>query len=281
MILITGATGTTGQQLVKLLQARGLRARVMVRDPKKLTATALEVVRGDFADAKSLDAALAGIERAFLLSPPDPRSVELQGNFISAARRAGTRHIVKMSAIAAALDSPCRLLRWHAEIEKILADSGVAHTNLRPSFFMQNMFMMAGSIKAEGAFYAPTGSGKMGMVDVRDVAAVALAALTEDGHAGKSYTLTGAEALSHAEAAEKLSKATGKPVKHVDISPADFRKAMLGAGMPEWLADGLNELYALVREGQAGALTQTVSEIAHQKPIRFDEFARDFAEAFR
>jgi uncharacterized protein YbjT (DUF2867 family) len=281
MILITGATGTTGKELVRLLQARGVRARVMARDPKKLRAAGMEIVRGDFADAQSLDAALAGIERAFLLSAPDIRSVDLQGRFIEAARRAGAKHIVKLSSIAAALDSPCRLLRWHGEIEKLLEDSGIPHTNLRPSFFMQNLLMMAASIQAEGAFYAPSGTGKMGMIDVRDIAAVALRTLTENGHAGKTYTLTGAEALSHADAAEKLSRATGKPVKHVDVSPADFRAAMLGAGMPEWFADGLNELYAWVREGQAGTLTNTVAELAGTPPIRFDEFARDYAGAFR
>jgi uncharacterized protein YbjT (DUF2867 family) len=281
VILITGATGTTGRELVKLVQVGGLRARVMVRDPKKLQAADLEIVRGDFADAQSLDTALAGIERAFLLSAPDARLVELQNNFIAAARRAGTRHIVKLSAIGAELDSPCRLLRWHGEIEKRLEDSGIPYTNLRPSFFMQNMLMMAGSIKAEGAFHAPTGPGKMGMVDVRDIAAVALRTLTENGHAGKTYTLTGAEALSHAEAAEKLSRATGQPVKHVNVSPADFRNAMLGAGMPEWFADGLNELYAWVRDGHAGLLTNSVSELAGKPPVRFDEFARDYAEAFR
>lgn len=281
MILITGATGTTGGELVKLFQARGVRARVMARDPNKLTTTGLEIVRGDFADPKSLDAALAGIERAFLLSAPDIRSVELQGNFIEAARRAGVKHLVKVSSIAAAPDAPCRFLRWHAEIEKRLADSGIPHTNLRPGFFMQNMLWMAGSIKAEGAFYAPSGPGKMGMIDVRDIAAVAFKALTEDGHAGKSYTLTGPEALSHADAAQKLSRVIGRRVRHVDVSPSDFRKTMLDAGMPEWFADGLNELYAWVREGGAAGVTNTVAKLTGKPPIRFEEFARDYAGAFR
>lgn len=281
MILMTGATGTTGRELVKLLQARGVPARVMTRDPNRLRAAGLEIVRGDLADAKSLDAALAGIERALLLSAPDPRSVELQGHFIAAAKRAGVKHIVKVSSIAAELDSPCRFLRWHGEIETRLKDSGIPHTNLRPSFFMQNLLWMADSIKAEGAFYAPSGNGRMGMIDVRDIAAVAFKALTEDGHAGNSYTLTGPEALSHAEAAEKLSRAIGRPVRHGDVSPSDFRTAMLGAGMPEWFADGLNELYAWVRDGGAERVTNTVAEVTGRPPIRFDEFARDCAAAFR
>lgn len=262
-ILITGATGTTGRELVKLLPA----ARVMVRDPKKLGVTGHEIVRGDFADRPSLDAALAGIERAFLLSSPDIRSVELQRNFIEAAKRAGVKHIVKLSSIHAESDSPCRLLRWHAEIEKILADSGIAHTNLRPSFFMQNVFM-------PGMFSAPTGDGQMGMIDVRDIAAVAAKTLTEPGHAGQTYTLTGPEALSHTEAAEKLSRATGQPVPRTELSPEEFRAAMLQAGLPEWFADGLNELFGLVRAGRMATVTDDVAKVTGKAPTTFDEFAR-------
>jgi uncharacterized protein YbjT (DUF2867 family) len=281
MILISGATGTTGRELVKLFQARRAPARVMARDPNRVQAAGLEIVRGDFADVKSLDTALAGIERAFLLSAPDPRSVEWQGNFIAAARRAGVQHIVKLSSIAAAPDAPCRFLRWHGEIERRLNDSGLSHTNLRPSYFMQNLLWMAGSIRAEGAWYAPSGAGTMGMIDARDIAAVAFQALTEDDHAGTSYTLTGPEALSHADAAEKLSRAVGKPIRHENIAPAEFRAGLLGAGMPEWFADGLNELYAWVRAGGAGLVTNTVAELVGRAPIRFEEFARDHAGAFR
>lgn len=284
MILITGATGTVGKELVQQLSAAGVKARALVRHPEQAAAIRLpgiDLVKGDMAEPASLDAALRGVERAFLLSAPEPRQVELQANFIHAAKRAGVQHIVKLSAIGAAADAPYRFGCWHAETEKQLEQSGLAWTHLRPSFFMTNTLMFAPTIARDGAFYTPTGDGQMGFIDVRDIAAVAVKTLIESGHESKTYTLTGPEALSHAQIAEKISTAIGTPVRFVNIAPDDFKKGALASGLPAWFADALNELYAMVRAGHMATVTGTVTQIAGRPPRTFDRFARDHADAFR
>src|SRR5262245_10654480 len=189
MILITGATGTNGRGVVKQLSAKGIRTRAMVRkreDVKLLRAAKVEFVHGDFDDAASLDAALVDVERAFLLSPSSAKQVTQEANFIRAAKRAGVRHIVKFSILGAASNSPSRLIRRHGEAEKILEDSGIAFTMLRPHYFMQNLLWYIDDIKSQGVFYASLPETyKHSHVDARDNAAVAVAALTESGHESK------------------------------------------------------------------------------------------------
>ena len=157
MILITGATGTNGREIVKQLSAKGTRARAMVRkreDVKLPRTLNIEFVNGDFDDAFSLDAALAGVDQAFLLSPDSAEQVAREANFIRAAKRAGVRHVVKFSILGAAPNSPSRLIRRHGEAEKMLEDSGIAFTMLRPHYFMQNLLWYIDEIKSQGVFYA-------------------------------------------------------------------------------------------------------------------------------
>ncbi len=282
MILITGATGSTGRELVRRLTTQGARVRALVRNPEKAGAKlgpGLELAAGDLEMPDTLDEAMKGVEKVFLLSPTDPRAVELQTNAIERARRAGVKHIVKMSAVESAPDSPVRFLRVHAQIEERLARSGVPYTNLRPHSFMQNTLGYASTIASEGKMYAPPG-GAYPPVDVRDIAAVAAAVLTSSGHEGKTYTITGPEALTHAQVAEKIGRALGKEVKYQEIPPAIAREVMLGIGMSEWIVDGVLELFRLYDEGEASYVTAVIEEVARKKPITFDEFARDFAGAF-
>lgn len=283
MILITSAPGNNANAVIRELTGAGVRVRALVRNPNsvaEIKGPLVEVAVGDFLDPASLDAAVRDVEKAFLIPPSDPRAVEMHVNFIRAAKRAGTRHIVKLSVAGADVNSPVRVARRHAEGEKELEASGIPFTHLRPNAFMQNFLGLAPTIVSQGALYQPAADGKVSHVDVRDIAAVAAKALTENGHEGKAYVLTGPEALSYAEAASKLSTAIGKPVKYVNVTPEDFKKSLLGWGIPEWMADGLNELYAAIRAGYCGFVTNTVEEVAKRKPISFDNFAHDFAEAF-
>jgi uncharacterized protein YbjT (DUF2867 family) len=257
--------------------------RALLRNPNsagEIKGPLVEVAVGDFLNPASLDAALRGVEKAFLIPPTDPRSVEMQVNFIRAAKRAGTRHVVKLSVNGADVNSPVRVARWHAEGEKELEASGIPFTHLRPNAFMQNLLGLAPTIVSQGEFYQPAADGKVSHIDVRDIAAVAAKALTENGHQGKTYVITGPEALSYDEAASKISKAIGKPVKYVNVTPEDFKKSLLGWGIPEFMADGLNEFFAAIRAGYCAVVTNTVEEVTKRKPISFDDFVRDFAEAF-
>ena len=283
MILITSAPGNNANAVIRELTTAGVRVRALLRNPNsagEIKGPLVEVAVGDFLNPASLDAALRGVEKAFLIPPTDPRSVEMQVNFIRAAKRAGTRHVVKLSVNGADVNSPVRVARWHAEGEKELEASGIPFTHLRPNAFMQNFLGLAPTIVSQGEFYQPAADGKVSHIDVRDIAAVAAKALTENGHQGKTYVITGPEALSYDDVARKLSTALGRPVKYVNITPEDFKKSLLGWGIPEYMADGLNEFFAAIRAGYLAVVTNTVEEVAKRKPISFDDFVRDFADAF-
>ena len=284
-LLVTGATGTIGQELTRLLSERGIPFRAMVRSPKDAQAlTALagaEVVAGDFNDPASMAQALQGIKRAFLLTNSSESTESQQLAFVAEAQKAGVHHLVKQSQLSASLDSPVRFLRYHAVVEQAVQASGMDFTFLRPNLFMQGLLAFQKSIAEQGQFFAPIGDAKVSVIDIRDIAAAAAAALTEEGHAGKIYTLTGPEALTHAQMADQLSTALGQHITFVDIAPEAMRQALLGFGFPTWQADGLIEDYAHYSRNEASAIESGVQDATGQLPWSFADFARDFAPAFR
>jgi uncharacterized protein YbjT (DUF2867 family) len=284
MILVTGATGSNGSEILKLLAARGVGVRAMVRGDGKASGLAdlpeIEIVAGDFDDPTSLERALQGVERAFLLTNSTERAEGQQLSFVAAAKRSGVRHIVKLSQFAADEASPVRFLRYHASVERAIRESGLAYTFLRPNLYMQALLGFAPSIKAQGRFCAAIGDAKVSVVDVRDNAAVAVAALTGDGHEGQTYTLTGPEALSHAEIAAHLSAASGRAIAFIGIPPQAMREALRQMHMPPWQADGLVEDYAHYDRGEAAAIATGVKDATGAEPRAFAGFARVYAAAF-
>jgi uncharacterized protein YbjT (DUF2867 family) len=284
MILVVGATGTNGREVVERLAASGRAVRAMVRNPKKadeLRKPNVEVVAGDLDDPPSLNAALAGVERAFFVAAVDRRYVGWLRNFLDAARRSGSPHIVKFSGMGAGLDSPSELLRQHGESDRMLVESGLPQTILRPNSFYQNMLWSAGSIKDHGAFYMPMRDARQSLVDVRDIASMAVEVLTGAGHEGQTYEITGPESLSYGEVADKLSAVLGRPIRYVDVPPEAALESMLKAGMPEWNARAVTELFGHFATGAASRTTDTVTRITGVEPIPFEQFARDHAETFR
>lgn len=284
-LLITGATGTIGKALTQILAERGIPFRAMVRSPKDardLTALAgAEVVAGDFNDPATMAQALTGIERAFLLTNSSEAAESQQLAFVAEAQKAGVRHLVKLSQLSAAADSPVRFLRYHAVVEQAIRDAGMDFTFLRPNLFMQGLLAFQQSIAGQGQFFAAIGGARVSVVDIRDIAAAAAAALTEEGHAGKSYTLTGPEALTHAQMADQLSTALGRQVTFIDIAPEAMRQALLQFGFPVWQADGLIEDYAHYSRNEAAAIESGVQDATGQSPRSFADFARDYAPTFR
>jgi uncharacterized protein YbjT (DUF2867 family) len=214
MILVTGATGSNGKEIVKRLASRNVQVRAMVRnrDRARANAVPIEVVEGDFDRPATLLGALAGVKRAFLLTNSSKHAEAQQIAFINAARQSGVAHIVKLSQFGADASSPGRFLRYHAAVEAALQASGMAYTFLRPNLFMQGLLNFRSTIATQSAFYAAANDAKVSAVDVRDIAEVAVAALTETGHEGKIYDLTGPQALTHAEMAERLSTALGRRI---------------------------------------------------------------------
>ena len=285
MILVTGATGLNGSALVRRLSAKGVPVRALTRTTSKAdglsTLPQVEIVEGDMTHPETLTAALRGVDRAMLISSSDPMMLEAQSNFIDAARNAGVQHVVKLSGIMPEVDSPFRFARMHGEIERRLEDSGMAFTHLRAGEFMPAYFRQVRSIVAKGAMFLPMEDAKIASIDVGDVAEVAAAVLTGSGHEGKIYPLTGPEALSMAEVAEKLSAATGTTIQYVNVTPDEAKNANLAAGMPPYLADALVELFAERRKGKEAQIWPTIESVFGWRPTSFDEFAQRNAAIFR
>ena len=283
MILVTGASGSTGSELVKRLSANGIPVRAMVRRPPVQAydaSSGVEYVTADFEDPVSIRRALDGIERAFLVTNSSERAEAQQLAFVEAARTAGLRQIVYLSQLHAAKNSVVRFLRYHAVVEEAISLSGIAFTHLRPNLFMQGFLAFRPSIESKGSFFAPAGDVEVSVVDVRDIAAVAAIALTEGGHEGKIYDVTGPEALSHTNIAARLSDALGRQVTFVDISESAMREALIAHRFPEWQADGLIEDYAHYRRGEASSVSNAVLDVTGQPARSFLTFARDYKEAF-
>jgi uncharacterized protein YbjT (DUF2867 family) len=284
-LLVCGATGTIGTALVSLLADRGVPVRALVRDASHawpLAHPLVELVEGDFRRPASIDAALDGVHRAFLLSPPALDQVVLQGNVVEAVQRTGRSiHLVKVSAHGVAPEASFQFARWHAVTEAQIVDAGLPVTVLRPHPFMQNLVGAAPLVREEGILYGVFGDVPLPIVDARDVAAVAAAGLTSDGHEGKTYVLTGPEPLTYTAVAETMSRVLGRSVTYVDLPLERYRGTLLSSGVPGWLAEGLTELAAFIRSGPSPTVTPTVAQLTGRPARSLDRFVRDYADTFR
>jgi uncharacterized protein YbjT (DUF2867 family) len=274
-----------GTALLRRLSAHGVAARALVRNPAKAGAIAalphVEIAQGDMARPETLAAALRDVDRAMLISSSDPMMLDVQTNFIDAAAKAGVRHVVKLSGIMPELDSAFRFARMHGEIEKKLEVSGLAFTHLRAGEFMTAYFRQVPMIAAKGAIFLPMADARIASIDVDDIAEIAAKVLTGSGHEGKTYPLTGPQALTMTEVAEKLSAATGKTIRYINVPPEDARQAQLANGMPPYLADALFELFAERRNGKEAKVWPDAGMLLGRTPTSFDEFARRNAAMFR
>jgi uncharacterized protein YbjT (DUF2867 family) len=274
-ILITGATGNTGLPLVKHLAAAGVPVRALIHSPAKKSLVEhknVETIVGDFGIAGLIERALEGISRAYLVSPVSLDQVKYQINFVNSAKIMGIKHLVKLSAFGTAPDSPVGLLRWHAEIEEHIRKSGINYTFLHPNFFMENLLTHTGSVVKEGAIYSPLGETRISMISVQDIAAVAAAILTDGGHAGKAYILTGPEAVNFPEIAGALGDIIGKPVKYVKVPYEAAKAGMIKAGMPPWFAEDLVRTMESWRNGAGSIVSNYVEKLAGRKPMSLQEF---------
>lgn len=282
-ILVTGATGTIGSEVVKALAAKpGVTVRVGVRSAakaEKLLGPNVVPVDFDFKKPETIAAAVKGADRVFLLTPSSPEQVELGTALVEAAKAAGVKHIVKLSAVGVEHEPGIQLARWHRAVEKLIEASGIAYTHLRPAHFMDN-FIHYNPPAPDGNVYLPFGTGAVSYIDSRDIAAVAAAVLTEETHYGKAYDLTGPAALTTAEAVKVISAAAGREFHYVDVPEAAASKAMLDMHMPEPMVAALMELHGIVKAGYASGLSTLVEQLTGRAPRTFAEFARDHASAW-
>jgi len=281
MILITGASGNVGKEVLKQIAQTGVPVRAAFQSASK-AATApsgVEIVTMDYNDPNTLRGALKGADRVFMVGPPTSDLPALERKAVDEIKRSGAPHVVKLSAMGG---RAATFPRQHADSEDYIKSSGVSYTFLRPTGFMQNFVNYnAGTINTQSAFYGCQGEGKVSHIDIRDIAAVAVKVLTENGHAGEIYTLTGPEALSNTRIAEILSDDVGREIHYVDLPDEQFGQALLAAGVPEWSANALVDLQRLYREGGASAVTHDVEQLLGRKPISFEQFSRDHRGAFQ
>jgi uncharacterized protein YbjT (DUF2867 family) len=282
-ILVTGATGNVGGHVVRTLAASGVPVRAFVRDRDRaanMFGPEVELAIGDLADRASLDHALAGADRLFLACGNVPGQVEYESNAIDAAAAAGVARVVKLSGPDASVDSPLIFERWHGEIERHLAGSGLPAVVLRPRTYLTNLLAYAASVAQTGMLFAPAGTAAISFVDTRDVAEAAVAVLTGTGHDGRTYTLTGPEAITFERVAAELSAAAGRPVSYVGVGDDQARQAMLAEGLPPMIADAIVAIFASQRAGSMAGTTDTVRELTGRPPRTVAGFARDYAAAF-
>ena len=283
MILVIGATGTVGRELAKVLATRGIPVRALTRDPARAGAIALpgvEIATGDLAAPKTLAPALAGIGKLFLLTPSSPEQVQFETQVLEMARQASINYIIKLSSLGASEASPIAMSRWHRQIEKAIETSGIAWTFLRPQNFMQNLLGGSGSIQSQSILKAPMGVGRMSLVDARDVAAAAAAVLTQSGHEGKIYRLTGSQALSFDEIAAALSEILGRQIRYEDVTEDQARLELQQVGSPPWLIDDQIAIYRHFRNVQNPLMNRTIEQLTGRQPRTLKEFIRDYRAEF-
>jgi uncharacterized protein YbjT (DUF2867 family) len=283
MILVTGATGTVGSEVVRALVDRSERVRALVRDPEKAAskfADEVELARGDLSDVESLAEAMDDVQRVFLLAPVDERAVALEGKVLDAAKRVGVEHVVRLSVRQADPNGDTFFAREHGQGEEQLKRSGLAWTMLRPTFFMQNLLGSAAMIKS-GTLYQPAGEGRSGHIDARDIGDVAAAALTTRGPEGKTYRLTGPQDLNFHDIVRILGDVLGKPVAYVDVPRDAAKQSMTGSGVPAWQAEAVLELTDLLKEGKLSGVSPDVEQVTGHPARSLEQFVRDHAGAFR
>ena len=279
MILVTTA-GKVGSETARLLRDRDVPVRVLVRDPAKAAALAeagVEIASGDLGVPASIDEAMNGVSGVVLVSPAVPAQ-EL--NVVASAARAGVGHVVKATSKASA-GSPIARRRWQTEIEAGLAATGIPHTLLRSNAYMQNVLALAPAIATTSTFGSCAGQGRTGLVDARDVAAVAAEIIASPAaHAGKTYWLTGPELLSNYDVAAVLSKLLGRTITYQELTFEQTKDAMIRAGVPEQIAEMNAQAFSLTADGDAEWVTQDVPSLLGRPARSFEQFTTDYAAAF-
>jgi uncharacterized protein YbjT (DUF2867 family) len=282
MICVTGASGTLSSEVIRQLESAKLPFRAAYFSNKRAEAArarGIEAVIIDYNRPETLRATFQGCDELFLLGPNALNQTWLELNAVEAAKAVGVRHIVKQSVMGAA-EEAYSLANIHRPVERAIESSGLRWTFLRPNSFMQNAVTFMGqTIRAESAFYSASGQAKISHVDVRDIAAVAVQALTEPEpkRDGKIYTLSGPEALTYDELADELSKVLRRPISHISLDPSDLKEAMLAEGMPEELADRMLDLERYFREGWASRITDDIKQVTGRDPTNFAQYARETA----
>lgn len=285
MILVTGATSTVGRALNTVLQQRNASFCVLVQkqeDAKIFHAQNIPIALGDLTSTISMRHALQDIDTVYLLSPGTPELPDIEHTLVTEAKKAKLQHIVKHSIIGADKESPCSFLRWHGSGEEAIQQSGIPYTFLRINAYMQNLApSFADSVIDEGTIYAPMNHSYVSYIDIHDIAEVAATVLMEKQHIGKIYDLTGPEAISYAQIAEKLSTLLDKQVKYIPVHDDTARQAMASTGLPPWKVQALISLFHFYRNGGGAMISPAVTQITGHPARTIDAYLSEHIGAFR
>jgi uncharacterized protein YbjT (DUF2867 family) len=290
--LVTGATGTVGRHVMRLLTERGDRPRGLIRDPaahnpaaqdpaaQDPAARGADLVVGDYGDPASLRAALDGVEQLFLTCANHPSQVDWEIAAIDAAVAAGVHRIVKLSALGAEVGTPVAFLVAHGRIEAHLRGTGIAAVLLQPAFSMSNLLSGARGVRQADAFFAPAAGAKISRIDPRDIAAVASAVLGEAGHDGRAYQLTGPEAVTFDDVATHLTLILGRPIAFAPLTDDEAITRFVAAGAPEWFVRNVVRQFALLRQGTQAETRDTVRVLTGRDARSLGEFLHEHGRAF-
>lgn len=284
-ILVTGATGNIASLVIPQLLEAGATVRAYVRDRSKaadLAEKGAELIEGDFSNQEALNKAAAGVAAVLAITPPNPDAVAQGEAILAAAKNGGSPYYVRLSAIGAAEDAPTENGRLHYASDQAVINSGLTYTILRPHLFMQNLWANVSTIASEGKFYMGMADGKLGMIDVRDIADCFVEVLLNGGHDNKIYTPTGPESITWYDAAETISEALGKPVEYVPVPVEAVGKAILDMGWGEWGAQVMMDYSKAYAEGWGDFTNDDVETITGHKSRSFKQFFEEvLSNAFK
>ncbi|GAL10289.1 hypothetical protein JCM19233_1266 [Vibrio astriarenae] len=279
-ILVLGATGNTGSEVVRQLKEAHASFGIMARNAsaaEKLGLEANQVRVSNYDNVQTMTEALAGIKKIYVAMPAHPSNKQWVENIVEAAKAAGVELIVKLSGMGAKADAGSEIIRTHVLTDDIVKASGIAYTIVQPNSFYQNLYGSLPTINAIGQFFLPLAQAKQSVIDIRDVAAVIVTALTQSGHENQTYLISGPEALTFAEQAAILSETSGKKIEYVAVSREAAETGMKEAGLDDWSAEKLAEIMAWFGEGHYTDVTDTVEKVTGKKPRTFRAFAEEFA----
>lgn len=277
-VLVAGATGNTGSEVLRQLRAAATPVRVLTRHhaaAQRLRDDGIDAVIADLSVPGSLPAALDGIDAVYVATSASPELPQLEADLATAAGQPGVEHLVKLSVIGCASDSPIAFGRLHHAAEEAVKSSGVPWTMVRPNGFMQNTLAWKAQFSG-GTIRGPVIDARWSIVDVRDIAAVAVAALLDpERHAGESYTATGPEASSPREQIEILAGLLGRPLAIREVSIEQAKQGMLSSGWPEWGVERMGELFGFYAAGLGETVSRHVERVTGKHARDYRTFAAD------
>ena len=272
-ILVTGATGNIGGEIVRLLKDKNAD---LVAATSSRSIDGVDSVALNFSDTQSLEAAMQGISTLFMVLANHPDMITWGKNVIDTAKKCGVKHIVRSGGSLADGNSSIAVRKVLAETDQYLKESGIDYTITAPNYFMQNFINFHGDDYKNGSLYLPAGDGKVAWVDVRDIAAVNVdVLLNPEKYRNQTLTITGPTALSYATAVAVLNDVLGKNTKYVAVSDEDAITAMTGMQFPEFLINLMIDLNQCIREGLAEETTTTVKDVTGNDAISFEQFVHD------